>query len=98
MMRPTDDGMACANDDCAGVAERDDELAAAFEHTAEQSGGTVVEADDEASEGRPTANEACPECDNDVAYYRIQQTASADEPPTRFLECTECGHRWRGYN
>ena len=40
----------------------------------------------------------CDECDNGEAWYTIKQTASADEPPTRFFKCTECGNRWREYS
>jgi len=32
------------------------------------------------------------------AWYDIRQTASADEPPTRFLRCKDCDHTWREYN
>ena len=42
-------------------------------------------------------NEVCPECGNDKAYYKLLQTRSADEAPTRIFTCTKCKHRWRAY-
>jgi DNA-directed RNA polymerase subunit M len=32
------------------------------------------------------------------AWFSIKQTGSADEPPTRFFKCKDCGYRWRDYN
>merc|ERR1712142_616862 len=39
----------------------------------------------------------CEKCGNTKAYFRVQQTRSADEPSTRFYRCTEpkCCHNWR---
>ena len=45
--------------------------------------------------GLPTTDAACPECDNDRAYWYMQQIRSADESETRFFVCTECEHKWR---
>ncbi|HUZ80125.1 MAG TPA: transcription factor S [Thermoplasmata archaeon] len=45
----------------------------------------------------PTANEVCPKCGNDTAYWVLRQTRGADEPETRIFECTVCGHKWREY-
>ncbi|MBS3052391.1 MAG: transcription factor S [Candidatus Aenigmarchaeota archaeon] len=39
----------------------------------------------------------CPKCDNKGAYWYMQQTRAADEPPTMFLCCTKCKHKWREY-
>ncbi|MCU7787353.1 transcription factor S [Pyrobaculum sp. 3827-6] len=39
----------------------------------------------------------CPKCGHDEAYFWVQQTRAADEPPTRFYKCTKCGHTWREY-
>lgn len=47
---------------------------------------------------RSKINEVCPECGNREAYYELKQTRSADEAPTRFFECAECGHKWRDYD
>ncbi len=39
----------------------------------------------------------CPKCGHDEAYVWVQQTRAADEPPTRFYRCVNCGHTWREY-
>jgi len=97
LMRAEGDVMVCAS--CGHEQPKDETLADSFVSTEEQDDSDVIEtvegADDE---GKPTAKETCPECGNDRAWYTIKQTGSADEPPTRFFKCTECGHRWRGYN
>ena len=92
--------MACTNDDCDATADRDEGLAAEFVSTDEQRDDDVIETEAGANfEGKPTANDVtCEECGHGEAWYTIKQTASADEPPTRFFKCKECGHRWRGYN
>jgi transcription factor S len=47
----------------------------------------------------PTTNKLCQKCGNNVAYWWLIQTRSADEPPTQFFKCTneKCGHTWREY-
>ena len=46
----------------------------------------------------PLTNETCPECGNDRATYKLLQTRSADEAPTRIFTCTKCKHTWRAYD
>lgn len=46
----------------------------------------------------PRVNEVCPECGNDKATYKLLQTRSADEAPTRIFTCTKCKHTWRAYD
>ncbi|MEM5831700.1 MAG: transcription factor S [Candidatus Aenigmatarchaeota archaeon] len=45
----------------------------------------------------PKTNVVCPKCGNQEAYYYVQQTRSADEPPTIFYICTKCNYSWRSY-
>lgn len=45
----------------------------------------------------PITNMACLKCNNPKAYYWLQQTRSADEPPTQFFRCVKCKHVWREY-
>ncbi|MEM7826633.1 MAG: transcription factor S [Candidatus Aenigmatarchaeota archaeon] len=45
----------------------------------------------------PTTEKMCPKCGNIKAYYFLQQTRSADEPPTQFFKCKKCNYVWREY-
>ena len=45
----------------------------------------------------PMTDKECPKCEHDSAYWWMQQTRSADEPPTQFFKCTKCKHIWREY-
>lgn len=46
----------------------------------------------------PTTTVECPKCGHDKAAWWLQQTRSADEAETRFLQCLECKHTWREYD
>ncbi|MFB6112133.1 MAG: transcription factor S [Halobacteriaceae archaeon] len=98
MMVTEEDTMVCT--ECGRRAERDADRAAAFVSTEEQSTNDVIESDSDANfEGKPRADDVtCEACGNEEAWYTIKQTGAADEPPTRFFKCTECGQRWREYN
>ncbi len=98
MMTPQDGEMVCES--CGTTSAQDDERAEQFVSTDEQTFGDVIETDEDANfEGKPTASDVhCDDCGNDEAWYTIKQTASADEPPTRFFKCKDCGYRWREYN
>ena len=45
----------------------------------------------------PITDRACEKCSHGKAYYWLQQTRSADEPPTQFFRCVKCKHVWREY-
>ena len=45
----------------------------------------------------PITERVCSVCNNKKSYYWLQQTRSADEPPTQFFRCTKCKHVWREY-
>lgn len=98
MMMKSDGEMVCT--DCGTTATRDAERAEQFVSTERQSDDDVIETEEGAEfEGKPTATDVvCDRCGHDEAWYTIKQTASADEPPTRFFKCKECGYRWREYN
>jgi DNA-directed RNA polymerase subunit M len=98
MMVKSDGAMVCT--ECGESETQDAERAEQFVSTEHQSEEDVIETEEGAGfEGKPTATDVtCEECGNDEAWYTIKQTASADEPPTRFFKCKECGYRWREYN
>lgn len=43
----------------------------------------------------PTMKAECPKCHNNEVYWWMVQTRGADESPTQFFRCTECGFTWR---
>ncbi|QGN06067.1 transcription factor S [Halorhabdus sp. CBA1104] len=92
------DEMVCQS--CGYREAKDQELAEDFVSTEDQSDDDLIETEEDANfEGKPTADDVhCDECGHGHAWYTIKQTGSADEPPTRFFKCKECGHRWRGYS
>jgi DNA-directed RNA polymerase subunit M len=72
---------------------RDDD--ASYVVTDDQEASEVIEASTEGSQGLPETDADCPECDNDRAYWYMQQIRAADESETRFFVCTNCEHKWR---
>ncbi len=57
----------------------------------------VVFGKGEELEQLPVTKVICPKCGNDEAYWWVQQTRAADEPPTTFYKCKKCGYTWRTY-
>jgi DNA-directed RNA polymerase subunit M len=57
----------------------------------------VVEAD-KIPNTLPTTNTDCPKCGNNLAFWWMLQTRSADEATTQFYRCTQCNHTWRNYS
>ena len=45
----------------------------------------------------PTTKIICSKCKHNEATFYLRQTRAADEPTTRFYQCTKCKHRWREY-
>ncbi|HEV2519933.1 MAG TPA: transcription factor S [Thermoplasmata archaeon] len=62
-----------------------------------EAAGRVVSVVETKTATLPTTDEECPKCGNGKAYWVLRQTRGADEPETRILECTQCGHKWREY-
>lgn len=54
----------------------------------------VVDSNDETL---PETDADCEKCGNKKAYFWLIQTRAGDEPETKFLKCTKCGHTWRDY-
>lgn len=57
----------------------------------------IIETDKD-SGAMPKTNAKCSKCSNTKAYFWEVQTRAADEPATKFLKCTKCGHIWRDYS
>jgi DNA-directed RNA polymerase subunit M len=98
MMTPEDDVMVCSS--CGARDAQDEAAAEEFVSTDEQTFDDVIESSEDANfEGKPTADDViCDDCGHTKAWYTIKQTGAADEPPTRFFKCQECGYRWREYS
>jgi len=98
MMKTEGDVWVCSA--CGHEEPKGDSDAEQFVSTETQSDDDVIETEEGANfEGKPTAKDVvCDDCGHTEAWYTIKQTGSADEPPTRFFKCQECGHRWREYN
>ena len=98
MMHADGDEMVCS--ECGATVSKDQDRAAEFVSTTEQSDDDIIESEEGANfEGKPTASDVtCEDCGHGEAWYTIKQTGSADEPPTRFFKCKQCGNRWREYN
>ena len=59
--------------------------------------GVVVLERDEGIAEMPKTRIMCPKCENMEAFWWMQQTRAADEPPTLFYRCTKCAYSWRSY-
>ncbi|MFH0837420.1 MAG: transcription factor S [Candidatus Aenigmatarchaeota archaeon] len=62
---------------------------------AKKARGAILLEKDEVS--LPTIDKECPKCEHMRVYWWLQQTRSADEPPTQFFRCEKCNHVWREY-
>lgn len=45
----------------------------------------------------PLMEKTCPRCEHERSHWWLQQTRSADEPPTQFFRCEKCKYTWREY-
>jgi len=93
MMKTDDDLWVCRG--CGNTTPRDTTQEEAMVTTTGQEETEVVDISDTEDQGRPTTETQCPECDNNQAYWYMQQIRAADESETRFFVCTECEHKWR---
>jgi len=60
---------------------------------------TVVLNENDVDKTKPIKDLYCPKCKkNQPVNFWMIQTRSADESPTRFFRCTECGETWREYD
>ncbi len=92
-MKSSGDEWECKN--CGEVKKKSEDDDDKIRSEKEEKKETVVVEDDEST--LPKTKVRCPNCDNNEAYWRLEQTRAADEPETRIYRCTECGHNWREY-
>lgn len=45
----------------------------------------------------PLTEKTCPKCSHERSHWWLQQTRSADEPPTQLFRCERCKYTWREY-
>ena len=91
MMKTEGDEWVCPN----GHTKPRDDDEEGMVTTQGQEESEIVDVSDAEDRGLPTTEAYCPNCDNDRAYWYMQQIRSADESETRFFVCTECEHKWR---
>jgi DNA-directed RNA polymerase subunit M len=92
MMQTEGDTWVCTQ--CGYETLRDEATEAGMVTTQAQEESEIIESGG-GSSGLPTTSADCPDCDNDEAYWYMQQIRAADESETRFFVCTECEHKWR---
>jgi DNA-directed RNA polymerase subunit M len=93
MMKTEGDRWVCGS--CGYEELRDEATEEQMVTTTGQEESEIVDISDAEDSGRPKTTAQCPECDNDQAYWYMQQIRAADESETRFFVCTECEHKWR---
>jgi len=82
---------------CGRTMKLKDEKVAITEALHEAKRGIVVMGKDEGIAELPKTKIMCPVCEHPEAYWWMQQTRAADEPPTIFYRCTKCSYSWRSY-
>jgi DNA-directed RNA polymerase subunit M len=93
MMKTEGDAWVCGS--CGHEMARDQDSEQQMVTTTGQEESEIVDMSEAEDQARPTTTQQCPECDNDKAYWYMQQIRAADESETRFFVCTECDHKWR---
>ena len=93
MMKTENGQWICGS--CGFEKPRNQRQEQAMVTTQGQESTEIVDVSDAEDQGLPSMTAQCPQCDNDKAYWYMQQIRSADESETRFFVCTECEHKWR---
>jgi DNA-directed RNA polymerase subunit M len=87
---------------CGLIVEREEEITQVKGNlirnadSSSQSSLNILEAE-KGLDALPATTIDCPRCGNDIAFWWMLQTRSADEPTTQFYRCTKCSHTWRNY-
>ena len=80
---------------CSAGHKKPRDETASYVVTEDQEATEIIESSGQEGAGLPKTSSNCPKCENDEAYWYLQQIRSADESETRFFVCTECEHTWR---
>jgi len=92
LMKPSGDEWVCKN--CGLTKKKGEDDNNIISSQKEERETVVIE---EELDTLPKTKVRCPDCDNNEAFWRLEQTRAADEPETRIYRCTECNHTWREY-
>lgn len=92
LMKPKDEKWSCKK--CGYTREVKEEDHQVITSRREEKETVIIE---DEIDTLPTTKARCPECGNNKAYWRLEQTRAADEPETRIYRCTKCNHTWREY-
>lgn len=79
---------------CGSERKKDVKMLKIVEEVNHRKGVTVLEKD---TSPLPLTEKMCPKCEHPRSHWWLQQTRSADEPPTQFFRCEKCKHTWREY-
>ncbi len=93
MMQTDESGELWVCQSCDNRQPKDPD--ASFVVTEGQEASEIIDVTDAENRGLPTTDARCPDCENDTAYWYMQQIRAADESETRFFVCTDCEHKWR---
>lgn len=93
-MKPCEGEWVCTNPNCDFTREVQDDDHEVITTKRESRERVIIE---EEINTLPVTKARCPECGNNKAYWRLEQTRAADEPETRIYRCTNCNHTWREY-
>jgi transcription factor S len=93
VMMPVKGGMECRS--CGKITKKE---AAVTKLTTQAEKKEIIVVDSNKPD-LPTTTKLCQKCGNNMAYWWLIQTRSADEPPTQFFKCTneKCNYTWREY-
>lgn len=79
---------------CGATKKREVKTLKIMEAKKQKKDVTILEKD---TTPLPMVEQKCEKCNNNHAYFWLQQTRAADEPPTQFFRCTKCNYTWREY-
>jgi transcription factor S len=83
--------------ECGLITEREEKPGGKVDLIRDPPGSLKIMEAEKGLDALPTTTIDCSRCGNDMAFWWMLQTRSADEPTTQFYRCTKCTHTWRNY-